>query len=242
MQNKKRLIGLDVFRGWAIVLMVIFHFSYDIYYFNIIDFQIQTNTFFIWFRFLIVSIFLLTVGMSLKLAHQTEINWSSLKERTLYLGVASFLVTISSYIIFPNSWIYFGILHFILVASFIVLPLLNYPYLSLIIAITTFIAFHLNILNMHWLFNILVTPLHLPPTISVDVVRFVPWISFVLVGISMVSLGWHQRIFNRGFFNKRGKLNNFFSFLGKHSLLIYIIHQPILFGIFILLKEVKLYN
>ena len=236
MKNKKRLIGIDVFRGWAILLMVIFHFSYDVDHFNIIDFHIQTNTFFTWFRFLIVSMFLLTVGMSLKLAHQEKINWSSLKQRTLYLGIASFLVSISSYIIFPNSWIYFGILHFILVASFIVLPLLNHPYLSLTIAITSFIAFHLNIINMHGLFNLLVIPLHLPPTISVDVVRFVPWISFVLVGISAVSLGWHQKIFNTYFFNKKDKLNDFFSCLGKHSLLIYIVHQPILFGILLLLK------
>ena len=238
MKNKKRLIGIDIFRGWAILLMVIFHFSYDIHYFNIIDFQIQSNTFFIWFRFLIVSMFLLTVGMSLKLAHQKQINWSSLKQRIFYLGIASLLVTISSYIIFPNTWIYFGILHFILVASLVILPLLNHPYLSLTIAVTSFIAFHLDIINMHWLFNLLVTPLHLPPTISVDVVRFVPWISFVLVGMSTVSLGWHQKIFNTHFFNKRDKLNDFFSFLGKHSLLIYIVHQPLFFGIFLLLKQI----
>jgi len=236
MKNKKRLIGIDIFRGWAIVLMVIFHFSYDIYYFNIIDFEIQTNIFFTWFRFLIVSMFLLTVGMSLELAHQKQINWSSLKQRTIYLGIASILVSISSYIVFPNTWIYFGILHFILVASFIVLPLLNHPYISLIIAITSFIAFHLDIINMHWLFNLLVSPLHLPPTISVDVLRFVPWISFVLVGMSIVSLGWHDKIFNTYFFNKKDKLNDFFSFLGRHSLVIYIVHQPILFAMFLLLK------
>jgi uncharacterized membrane protein len=236
MKNTKRLIGIDIFRGWAILLMVIFHFSYDIHYFNIIDFQIQSNTFFIWFRFLIVSMFLLTVGMSLKLAHQQKINWSSLKKRALYLGIASFLVTSSSYVIFPNSWIYFGILHFILIASFIVLPLLNHPYLSLILAVTSFIAFHMEIINMHWLFNLLVNPLHLPPKISVDVVRFVPWISFVLIGMSMVSLGWHQKFFNTYFFNRKSSINNFFSFLGQHALLIYLIHQPLLFGLFMLLK------
>ena len=208
MKNKKRLIGIDIFRGWAILLMVIFHFSFDLDYFNIIDFHIQSSTFFTWFRFVIVSMFLLTVGMSLKLAHQKKINWSSLKQRAFYLGVSALLVSISSYIIFPNTWIYFGILHFILVASFMVLPLLNYPYLSLIIGITSFISFHLNLINMHWLFNILVTPLHLPPTISVDVVRFVPWISFVLLGMSVVSLGWHQKIFNTYIFNKRKKSRN----------------------------------
>jgi uncharacterized membrane protein len=236
MKNTKRIIGIDIFRGWAILLMVIFHFSYDIHYFNIIDFQIQTNTFFIWFRFLIVSMFLLTVGMSLKLAHQQKINWSTLKKRTLQLTIASLLVSISSYFIFPHSWIYFGILHFILLASLIVLPLLNHPYISLTIAVTSFIAFHLNIINMHWLFNLLVTPLHLPPKSSVDVVRFVPWISFILVGMSMVSLGWHQKIFTLYFFEKKSRINNFFSFIGKHSLLIYLIHQPILFGLFLILK------
>ena len=236
MENKKRLIGIDIFRGWAILLMVIFHFSYDVHYFNIIDFKIQSNTFFIWFRFLIVSMFLLTVGMSLKLAHQHKINWSNLKQRALHLGIASLLVTISSYIIFPNTWIYFGILHFILVSSFMVLPLLNHPYLSLTIAITSFTAFHLDIINMHWLFNLLVTPLYLPPTISVDVVRFVPWITFVLIGITIVELTWHQIIFNRDFFNKKSKINRFFSILGRNSLLIYLVHQPLLFGLFFLLK------
>jgi len=236
MKTTKRLIGIDIFRGWAILLMVIFHFSYDIYYFHIIEFQIQTNTFFIWFRFLIVSMFLLTVGMSLKLAHYKQINWSSLKERAFYLGIASFLVSISSYVIFPHTWIYFGILHFILLASFMVLPLLNYPYISLGIAVTSFIAFHLGSITMHWLFNLLVIPLHLPPTISVDVVRFVPWITFVLIGMSIVTLGWHQIFFNTYFFNKKSKINSFFSLLGKNSLLIYLVHQPLLFGLFFLLK------
>ena len=236
MKKTKRIIGIDIFRGWAILLMVIFHFSFDMQYFNIIDFQIQNSMFFTWFRFLIVSMFLLTVGMSLQLTHQVKINWSNLKKRAFYLGIASILVTVSSYIIFPNRWIYFGILHFILIASFMVLPLLNRPYLSLTLAVTSFIAFHLNILNMHWLFNLLVTPLHLPPTISVDVVRFVPWISFVLVGMSMVSLGWHQKFFNTHFFNKQNRINDFFSLLGQHSLLIYIVHQPLLFGMFFLLK------
>jgi uncharacterized membrane protein len=91
---------------------------------------------------------------------------------------------------------------------------------------------------MHWLFNLLVTPLHLPPTISVDVVRFIPWITFILLGVSAVTLGWHKKIFNTYFFNKKSKINNFFSFLGQNSLLIYIIHQPLLFGFFLILKEI----
>jgi len=234
MNKKIRLIGIDIFRGWAILLMVVFHFSYDLQHFNIIDFHIQTNTFFQWFRFLIVTMFLLIVGVSLKLTHLHGINWKALKKRTLLLGSASIAVTIGSYIEFPNTWIYFGILHFVLVASFITLPLLNRPFIALFIAISTFIAFHLDFLNMHGLFNLLVIPLHLPSDATEDVVRFIPWITFVLIGIALTTFNFHQKIFNRPFFNTPSRTHNFFSFIGRYSLIIYLIHQPILFGGFLL--------
>ena len=235
MKNTTRLIGIDIFRGWAIVLMVLFHLSYDLEHFNYIDFHIQSNSFFIWFRFLIVSMFLFTVGMSLKLTHQQGINYKSLKKRALLLSIASLFVSIGSYMVFPNTWIYFGVLHFVLFVSFLILPFLNYPKIALFTALITFIAFQLKIIHMHWLFELLVIPLHLPPTLTEDVVRLFPWISFVLLGTATVSLQWHKKLFNRNFFNKKSKKNGFFIFLGRHSLLIYLIHQPIIFGFFFLI-------
>ena len=220
MKTQKRLLGIDIFRGWAILLMISFHISYDLQLFHIIDLHIQSNTFFKWFRFLIVTMFLLTVGMSLKLAHRDKINWSKLKKRAIFLGISSLIVTIASYFIFPHTWIYFGILHFILLSSFIVLPLLNYPFTALTIAITTFIAFHLNILNMHWLFNMVAVPLHLPPTISVDIVRLFPWVSFVLIGMAMVTLNWHRKVFDNSFFNRENRINKF-NFITKEINKIY---------------------
>jgi len=236
MNKKIRLIGIDIFRGWAILLMIIFHFSYDLQHFNIIDFHIQSNLFFQWFRFLIVTMFLLIVGISLKLAHLHGINWRAIKKRTLILGSASIIVTVGSYIEFPNTWIYFGILHFVLVASLVSLPLLNHPYIALSLAISTFTAFHLDILNMHGLFNLLVTPLNLPSDATEDVVRFIPWITFVLIGVALTTLNFHKPIFDNSFFNRPSKIHNTFAFIGKHSLVIYLIHQPILFGVFLLFQ------
>jgi len=236
MKNLKRIIGIDIFRGWAILLMVIFHFCYDLQHFNYIDFHIQTNLFFQWFRFLIVSMFLIAVGISLKLAHQQQINIKSLKKRAIQLGFASFMVSLGSYFIFPQTWIYFGVLHFVLLSSFIVLPLLNRPYLSLSIALSTFIAFHLNLIDMHWLFKLTVVPLHLPIDATEDVVRFVPWISFVLLGMSISTLNWHKKLFDNTFFNKINKINIFFTFMGQHALVIYLSHQVFLFGFFLLLQ------
>ena len=236
MNKQKRLVGIDIFRGWAIILMISFHISYDLQYFHIVDFHIQSNEFFRWFRFLIVTMFLLTVGMSLKLAHKNQINWFKFRKRAIYLGLSSLIVSISSYFLFPHSWIYFGILHFILLSSFIVIPLLNYPYMALIVAVTTFVAFQLDMLNMHWLFDLVATSLHLPPRISVDIVRLFPWLSFVLVGVAIVSLNLHTKIFDNSLFNSKNRINNLFQFMGRHALAIYLVHQPLLFGVFFLVK------
>lgn len=236
MNKTIRLKGIDIFRGWAIVLMILFHFAFDLNHFSYIDINIKHDTFWVYFRIIIVSIFLITVGMSLKLAHKTTINWKSIKKRTLLLGSASLLVTLGSYLQFPQSWIYFGILHFILVSSFIILPFLNYPKISITLGLLILMGYFLDYINMVFLFNLLVTPLHLPLEHTEDVIRIIPWFSIILFGSAIVTLNWHTKFFDNSFFNRENPLNNLFSRLGQNALIIYLIHQPILFTAFFLLQ------
>jgi uncharacterized membrane protein len=179
--------------------------------------------------------FLITVGMSLKLAHQQKINWNAIKKRTLFLGIASLLVSFASYSQFPNTWIYFGILHFILIASWLLLPLLKYPKFSLFLGIAILIAYSNQWISISWLFELLASPLHLPLYHTEDLVPILPWIASPLIGSAVIGLGWHQILFNNSFFNHDNKLHRFWSFMGRHSLVIYIVHQPILFLLFLLL-------
>jgi len=232
----KRLQGIDIFRGWAISLMILFHLFFDLDHFSYIDIEIKSDTFWISFRLLIVSMFLITVGMSLKLAHKTAINWKRIKKRVFLLASASLLVTIGSYMQFPQSWIYFGVLHFVLVSSLIALPFLNYPKLSVSLAMFILIGYALNYLHMTWLFELLVQPLQLPKEHTEDIIRFIPWFALILLGSAMVTLNWHTKLFSHDFFNRKSSLNSSFSFLGRNSLLIYLIHQPILFALFFLLQ------
>jgi len=235
MNKAVRFKGIDVFRGWAIFLMVLFHFSFDLNHFSYIDIDIKNDKFWVYFRFIIVSIFLLTVGMSLKLTHKDKIKWKSVRKRALFLGSASILVTLGSYLLFPQSWIYFGVLHFILFSSFILLPFLNYPIVSIVLGVLIFVGYFLEYLHMHWLFDWVSVPLHLPLEHTEDIIRFFPWFTLMLFGSAMITLNWHNQIFNNSFFNKQSRYHTFFSFLGKNSLVIYLTHQPLLFGVFWLL-------
>jgi len=230
--NQSRLIGIDIFRGWAIIFMVIFHFCYDLEYFELINFNIRTEPNWKAFRYLILSMFIVVSGISLKLAHSEKINWIKLRGKLLLLALFSTIITLGSYIIFPSTWIYFGILHFILFASLLALPFLNYPRLALITALTILLVHLFHTIHLQWLFEVLSPLLNLPER-SQDVVRFIPWFAVMLLGIAMVGLNGHNKLFDHYFFNKKSRVNSFISLIGRHALLIYIVHQPLLFGIFI---------
>ena len=107
--NQTRLHYLDVIRGLAILLMIIYHFSFDLDNFNYIQINMDHSVFWQSFRAVIITLFLTTMGMCLALIHSNGIRWQSVKKRTLILGLASILVSIISYIQFPKTWIYFGI-------------------------------------------------------------------------------------------------------------------------------------
>ena len=78
----------------------------------------------------------------------------------LFLGAV--IITTSTYFIFPNSWIYFGIIHFIFLASVIGVWFVKFPNFSLLLAIIIFIGYKFNYLNSNNLFEITQPILNLP--------------------------------------------------------------------------------
>jgi len=227
--SKKRLHYIDVTRGFAVLLMIIYHFFFDLNNFNYIQIDMNHDLFWLTFRAIIVTLFLTTMGMSLALTHAKGICWPCMKKRTLYLGSASILVSIGSYIQFPESWIYFGILHFILFASWIGLLFVGRPWLSLITAVIILAGYWTGLLHTRPLFELLSQPLHLPVRYTEDMVNVFPWFAPVLIGIFIVAKGWHQIPHL-----KQSVISTKLSFMGRHSLIIYLIHQPILFGLTLL--------
>jgi len=138
--KKIRLNQLDIFRGYAIILMMFYHFCYDLNMFGYIHANPNKDTLWQISRYIIVTIFLLSMGMSLKLLHRDNIRWDKVKKRALILGGASLVVSISTYIQFPSSWVYFGILHFAFASSLLALFFLKHKILTLITMIFVFLA------------------------------------------------------------------------------------------------------
>lgn len=223
--STNRIYEIDLLRGLAIVLMVIFHFGYDLTVFGWADFSTSKDIEWRIFRAVIVSIFLLAVGMSSYLAYHKSVNNKKLTKTIGKLLAVSLFISIGSVYMHPSTWVYFGIIHFITVALPISVLFVRRPYLALYIGMGSIAGYWFGFLNLYPLWEWSVMHLGIPIQ-TIDLVSFFPWIGVVLIGVFVM----HKALFNIKISASNTK--NKLVFLGQHSLIIYLIHQPILFSLF----------
>lgn len=233
----QRLPHIDLLRGVAIALMVAFHFSYDLSHFGFVAFDFHNDPFWLHARSFILSLFLLLVGISLVLSSRQGLHLRpTLKRLGLIVGCAV-LISLSSYLMFGPRWIFFGVLHFIALASVIGLPFVHMPWLALLLGVglitldRLFSSALFDQAALQWIG--LMT--YKPPT--EDYVPLIPWLGVVLIGIFLARMllseappAWTQKL-------NATRPARWLIFAGRHSLLIYMLHQPLLIG---LLRAVKI--
>ena len=213
---------IDAIRGFTIILMIFFHFSFDLFNFGFIKVDIIHDRFWYLLPRIIVFLFLFAVGMSLSLAHSQRINWASFQKRLIKIVFFALLISLVTYFLFPENWIYFGTLHAIAFISILSLPFLKKPIFSLAAALGLFLPSIFFDINIPW-FEL--------PHQSWDYIAPFPWLGASLFGIFAAHKGLH--LLNL----PSNKLERSLNFLGRHSLFIYLTHQPILFGSVYLLRS-----
>lgn len=207
---------LDALRGMAVVWMIIFHGAYDARMFNFINWDFSSG---FWYAFprVIAFTFLFCVGASLNYAHGKGIHWKSLGKRSFKLALAAGAVSLGTYILFPAQWVYFGTLHCILVGSILGAMVVGKRALATGLMILILISQYLLGYDIKWVSSVLKRP-------SMDFIPIYPWFWAILLGILIGP--YLSRIPLLKDMKPRPVLN----FLGQHSLKIYLLHQPLLFG------------
>lgn len=221
--KQKRFPLIDYTRGFAVLLMIIFHFSYDLSAFNFVHIDFQRDLFWWIFPRVIVFFFLYAMGQSLELVHQNSIQIKKVGKRFAKIGFFALCISTFTYFAFPKNWIYFGTLHCIALSSVLVLPFVGRPKL-------TALASALMLVPLLWGFQL---PWFKLGHASMDYIPLFPWIGVVFLGQFSTHLGLHRYGPNS---TSLKSLLLPLELMGRHSLLIYLIHQPVLFGL------VKLYH
>lgn len=222
-----RFASLDALRGIAIVAMIGYHFSFDLALFRVARLDFERDAFWLAARAAIVTAFLATSGISLTLARLQRTPEAKRWRRIAVIAACAVAVSAASALAFPRTWISFGILHAIAVSSVLAWPLTRVPRLALaagVAAIAAGLAFAHPAFDSRALMWIGFTTMK-PPT--EDYVPLFPWLGVVLVGVWLGSV-----LAKRSFAPLAGlaKSPRAIRWLGRHSLAVYMLHQPVLIG------------
>jgi len=224
MISKKRFEFIDFIRGFTVFLMIIFHFFYDLNIFGHVKIDFTRDLFWWSFPRLIVFIFLIAVGMSLALVHKDGVLFPLFWKRFSKITLFALAISVATYFGFRKNWIYFGTLHCIAVSSILALPFLRKAKLSLF---TSLIILAPLVFGFRY-------PFFKMPHNAMDYIPLFPWFGVVTLGIALYHFGLH-RLSIPSFIGKKVLL-----WLGRHSLMVYILHQaimfPLVYGVTVLLR------
>ena len=226
-----RLGAVDLARGLAVAAMVVFHTAWDLSDLRLIETDIRAIPAWSWFAHTIAASFLVLVGVGLVLAHGRALRAHAFLRRLAVIVAAALLVTIGTYVTFPDAYIFFGILHCIALASALALPFLRLPVIAAIGAAG--LCFVASLVLTQPVFDAPVLAFlglgtRIPNTN--DYVPLFPWMGFVLCGIAAMRLAGPllARLPERtGTYPAPLRV---LAWAGRHSLIIYLLHQPLIFG------------
>ena len=231
---RQRIILIDVARGLALLAMAIYHFTWDLEFFGYIERGTAAVGGWKIFARLIAGSFLFLVGVSLVLGHGNGIRWRSFGIRLAMIVAAAALITIATYFAIPDRFIFFGILHNIAVSSVAGLLFVRLPAaLGLVAGLAVLFAGpylsspFFNHGPLLWL------GLSTISVLSNDYVPVFPWTGVVLLGIGTAKLADRFGLFSRlaSIYRIEKGSAKPLAFAGRHSLAVYLLHQPVLIGL-----------
>lgn len=235
MPAAQRFDAIDTLRGVAILWMAVFHFCYDLNHEGWIHQNFLSDPVWTWQRTAIVSLFLFCAGLGQAVAVQQGQTWPRFWRRWGQVVLCALLVTAGSMWMFPQSYIYFGVLHGIAVMLIVVRLTAGWGrwlWLLGIIAIAMkFIAIYahgesislgfLNNRTFNWLGLISQKPR------TEDYVPVLPWLGVMWWGMAVGTWLLQHRPKVLSYAPRHAGL----SCLGRWSLSFYMLHQPVLLGL-----------
>lgn len=215
----------------ALLAMFVFHLMWDLSLFGLIHPETPALPGWVWFARSIAASFLALSGISLTFAAQNGLNRRKFAKRLGLLVAAAIAVTIGTRLGIGEGYVFFGILHHLAFASLVGLLFLHLSAplvaLAMLASLALPFAYSSHVFDhpaLIWL------GLYVSPPYAVDFVPVFPWFGWFLAGI----------LAGRALLNRPGacarwqpanRLHRLLILGGRHSLAVYLLHQPVFFAL-----------
>jgi len=250
MSSINRIRLLDFLRAIAVIAMIFYHFVYDLGDFGYINLITVVNGYWKLFAQSIGCSFLFVSGLSFWVMASSGINWPKYLKRLAILIAAAIIISLATYQINSNTFIFFGILHLLAACSLFSIIIYKLPIIVLI-ALGAGIVVLPDFYHTSSYYNAVLfeskflswSGLYAGKTGSVDFYAFMPWSAAFIFGLacskvfikpkrasSLSPLSFKEE--------KIGPIISSILWIGRNSLLIYLIHQPLLIGLILGFQKV----
>lgn len=241
-----RIAAVDALRGGAVLLMIVYHGLWDATFLGLLDLPLLSAWPWLVARASVLTLFLGLAGLSLTLAHGAGFRPRPFLRRLAGVALGAALITAGTAVLFPPSYVFFGALHHIALASLLGLALLRLP--GLLLAAVGAGAFILPLLAEGLVVPgglldrppLLILGLASTPPDSVDFVPLLPWFAAWPAGMLLGrATAWAARPPRRGWtaWQPASPAARLLTLAGRHSLIVYLVHQAPLMGVLWLLAR-----
>lgn len=233
-----RRSDVDTLRGAAILMMVSYHFLFDLEFLKMMDLGVRTGALG-FYAYLIATMFLLLVGVSLTLSFRRARDGATdgplfpkYARRGAKIFLLGMLVTAVTLVYPGRGFVVFGVLHCIGLSVLLAYPFLRRRLASLAVGVGVVVVGTLALQTTYS--SPLLLWLGLAPHgfYTIDYFPLLPWFGVVLVGVFVGNSLYRPPSENPNVKAEEGsKGSSKLAFLGRNSLLIYLLHQPLLFAV-----------
>lgn len=234
--SARRFLEIDLLRGVAILMMILYHILFDLWFFGIASVDVLSG-FWRYFALTTATLFIALSGLSLPISYERRrsrmsgqalcVDFAKRGGKVFFFGMCA---TLATWLFIGDGFIVFGILHLIGFAIVIAPLFLRFGRWNIIPGLAIVLASLplSRISGPYWLVWLGVHP---SSFYSVDYVPVVPWLGVVLIGMAIGFLLYPggKRRFKISL--PETKVLDAVCLMGRNSLAIYLIHQPVIVAV-----------